>query len=104
MATKKFEIIKKDSIIKIEVSAIAYYAFKEHMLKLLEKYNTTELLAKIVNTPDELEDDEYSIKILLDIIAEIEKSAIARKQTEFIDITVTGGPEDEEKEEPKDPS
>jgi hypothetical protein len=98
MATKKFEIVKRDSIIKIEVSATAYYVFKEHMLKLLEKYNTTELLAKIVNTPDELEDDEYSIKILLDIIAEIEKSAIARKQTEFIDITVTGGPEDEVKD------
>jgi hypothetical protein len=104
MATKKFEIVKRDSIIKIEVSATAYYVFKEHMLKLLEKYNTTELLAKIVNTPDELEDDEYSIKILLDVIAEVEKSAIARKQTEFIDITVVGGPEEEEKEEPKDPS
>jgi hypothetical protein len=100
MATKKFEIVKRDSIIKIEVSASAYYAIKEHMLKLLEKYDTNDLLAKIVDTPGELEDEEYSIKVLMDIIAEVEKSAIARKQTEFIDINITGGPE----EEVKDPS
>lgn len=95
MATKKFEIVKRDSIIKIEVSASAYYAIKEHMLKLLEKYNTNDLLAKIVDTPGELEDEEYSIKVLMDIIAEVEKSALARKQTEFIDINITGGPEEE---------
>jgi len=70
------------------------------MLKLLEKYDTNDLLAKIVDTPGELEDEEYSIKVLMDIIAEVEKSAIARKQTEFIDINITGGPE----EEVKDPS
>jgi len=95
MSTKKFEIVKRDSVINIEVSATAYYAIKEHTLKLLEKYNVAELLTKVIDTPEELEDEEYTIKILLDVIGEVEKSATANKQTEHIDIIITDLPEED---------
>jgi hypothetical protein len=100
MSTKKFEIVKRGSVINIGVSSTAYFAIKEHAIRLLEKYNATELLTKIIDTPEDLEDDEYTVKVLLDIVAEIEKAAIANKQTEHIDINITGLPE----EEVKDPS
>lgn len=97
---KEFECIKQDSIIKIDVSFAAYFAIKQHMLTLLEGHNTNELFVKIIDSPDTLETNEYTIKVLLDFISEIEKTAIANKQTEMISIEVTGLPD----EEPKDPS
>lgn len=92
---KEFEIVKRDAIIKIDVSAVAYFSIKEHCLKLLEKYNTNELLAKIVDESGTLEEEEYSIKVFLDLIAEVEKTAIANKQTEVVSIKVTGIPDEE---------
>ena len=97
---KEFECVKRGSTFHIEVSYAAYFAIKEHALKLLERYDTNELLTKIIDTPEKLETDEYSIKVLLDFVAEVEKTAIANKQTEMISIEVTGLPD----EEPKDPS
>ena len=96
MSSNKVEIVKRESIIKIDVSSNAYYAIKNHTLSLIEELEDSKaLFIKVTDEPDKLEGHEYTLKILLDIIAEVERTAVANKQVETIEIVV---------EDSKDPS
>lgn len=99
-STNKIEIVKRDSVIKIDVSAPAYYVIKNHVIKLIENTEDSNKLFENITSDDvELTDEELTIKLFLDVIAEIERTAKENNQTEIVDI--------EFKEEPdsnQDPS
>lgn len=88
-STNKIEIIKPDTVVKIDVTASVYYTFKQHVVDLIEEYGDAEsLFTKITTENAELNNNEKSIKYFLDVIAEIERTAKENNQTEVVNLVV----------------
>jgi len=95
MATESVESVKKDAVIKIEVSSACYHTVKNMFLEHLDQAeDQKELIIRLCDSKD-LTLHELNMRFLLDFIKECEESARKNNQTEQVEITVPDNPNED---------
>lgn len=98
MAIETVEALKRDAVIKIEVSAACYYVVKDLFMDHLD--NVTDQKETLIRLSDskDLNTNELTMRFLLDFVKACEDSAKENKQVEMREVTVPEVPTEDPSE------